>query len=64
MDYDPLLAKLIATARIASSDRPPDRAPQRILCRRIKTNISLFRRILNDPDFRAAKWIPASSIGC
>ncbi len=56
MDYDPLLAKLIAYG----SDR--DQAIQRL--RRalgeyfvdgIKTNISLFQRILSDADFQAGK---------
>ena len=56
MDYDPLLAKLIGYG----SDR--DQAIGRLLralneyfVGGIKTNISLFRRILSDPDFRAAK---------
>ena len=56
MDYDPLLAKLIGYG----SDR--DEAIGRLRCALdeyfvggIKTNLSLFRRILRDPDFRAAK---------
>jgi acetyl-CoA carboxylase biotin carboxylase subunit len=56
VDYDPLLAKLIgyggdrdqAMARLA-------RALDEYFVGGIKTNISLFRRILRDADFRAAK---------
>jgi acetyl-CoA carboxylase biotin carboxylase subunit len=56
IDYDPLLAKLIgygtdrdqAIARLA-------RALSEYFVGGIKTNISLFRRILRDADFRAAK---------
>jgi acetyl-CoA carboxylase, biotin carboxylase subunit len=56
IDYDPLLAKLIgygtdrdqAVARLA-------RALSEYFVGGIKTNISLFRRILSDTDFRAAK---------
>jgi len=56
MDYDPLLAKLIgygtdreqAIARLA-------RALNEYFVGGIKTNLPLFRRILSDPDFRAAK---------
>ena len=56
IDYDPLLAKLIgyggdrdqAIARLA-------RALDEYFVGGIKTNISLFRRILRDADFRAAK---------
>ncbi len=56
MDYDPLLAKLIGYG----SDRDQaigrlTRALNEYFVGGIKTNISLFRRILNDPDFRAAK---------
>src|SRR5260370_36496902 len=56
MDYDPLLAKLIGYG----ADRDPDidrltRALNESFVGGIKTNSSLFRRILNDPDFRAAK---------
>jgi acetyl-CoA carboxylase biotin carboxylase subunit len=54
IDYDPLLAKLIgygatrdeAIARL-------QRALYEYFVGGIKTNISLFRRILSDPDFRA-----------
>jgi acetyl-CoA carboxylase biotin carboxylase subunit len=56
IDYDPLLAKLIgygsdreqATSRLI-------RALNEYFVGGIKTNISLFRRILNDADFRAGK---------
>src|SRR5205807_953601 len=56
MEYDPLLAKLIgygadreqAIARLT-------RALSEYFVGGIKTNISLFRRILLDPDFRATK---------
>jgi len=56
MDYDPLLAKLIGYG----SDREQaiarlTRALSEYFVGGIKTNISLFRRILSDPDFRAAK---------
>ena len=56
IDYDPLLAKLIGYG----ADR--EQAASRLLralneyfVGGIKTNISLFRRILNDPDFRDGK---------
>jgi acetyl-CoA carboxylase biotin carboxylase subunit len=56
IDYDPLLAKLIgygtdreqATARLR-------RALNEYFVGGIKTNISLFRRILNDEDFKAGR---------
>src|SRR5882762_8000646 len=56
LDYDPLLAKLIgygtdrtqATARLT-------RALQESFVGGIKTNLSLFRRILNDQDFMAGR---------
>lgn len=56
MDYDPLLAKLIGYG----SDRDQaiarlTRALDEYFVGGIKTNISLFRRILRDSDFRAAK---------
>src|SRR4051812_1721072 len=56
MDYDPLLAKLIGYG----SDRDQaigrlGRALNEYFVGGIKTNISLFRRILSDPEFRAAK---------
>ena len=56
MDYDPLLAKLIGygTDRNQAISRLT-RALNEYFVGGIKTNISLFRRILTDPDFRAAK---------
>jgi acetyl-CoA carboxylase biotin carboxylase subunit len=56
MDYDPLLAKLIGYG----SDREQaimrlERALYEYFVAGIKTNISLFRRILVDADFRAGK---------
>jgi len=56
MDYDPLLAKLIGfgTNRDQAIMRLR-RALYEYFVAGIKTNISLFQRILNDPDFQAAK---------
>jgi acetyl-CoA carboxylase biotin carboxylase subunit len=56
MDYDPLLAKLIGygTDRDQAIGRLT-RALNEYFVGGIKTNISLFRRILIDPDFRAGK---------
>jgi len=56
MDYDPLLAKLIGygTDRDQAIGRLK-RALNEYFVGGIKTNISLFRRILNNPDFCAAK---------
>jgi acetyl-CoA carboxylase biotin carboxylase subunit len=56
LDYDPLLAKLVGYG----SDRDQaiarlTRALNEYFVGGIKTNISLFRRILRDADFRAAK---------
>ena len=56
IDYDPLLAKLIGYG----TDREQTiahltRALNEYFVGGIKTNIPLFRRILRDPDFRAAK---------
>jgi acetyl-CoA carboxylase, biotin carboxylase subunit len=56
IDYDPLLAKLIGYG----SDRPQAisrlvRALNEYFVGGIKTNISLFRRILNNEDFHAGK---------
>jgi len=55
MDYDPLLAKLIGygTDREQAISRLT-RALSEYFVGGIKTNISLFRRILRHPDFRAA----------
>jgi acetyl-CoA carboxylase biotin carboxylase subunit len=56
IDYDPLLAKLIGygTDRDQAISRL-SRALNEYFVGGIKTNISLFRRILCDKDFRAAK---------
>ena len=56
MDYDPLLAKLIGygTDREQAISRLT-RALNEYFVGGILTNISLFRRILRNPDFRAAK---------
>ena len=56
IDYDPLLAKLIGygTDRDQAISRLT-RALGEYFVGGIKTNISLFRRILSDPDFHAAK---------
>jgi acetyl-CoA carboxylase biotin carboxylase subunit len=56
MDYDPLLAKLIGygTDREQAINRLI-RALNEYFIGGIKTNLSLFRRILNDPDFQAGK---------
>jgi acetyl-CoA carboxylase, biotin carboxylase subunit len=56
IDYDPLLAKLIAYG----SDRNQaamrlERALTEYFVGGIKTNIPLFQRILQDPDFQAAR---------
>ena len=54
MEYDPLLAKLVGYAE--TRDQAIDRllrALYEYFVGGIKTNISLFRRILKDPDFRA-----------
>ncbi len=56
LDYDPMLSKLIAFAetRDAAIDRML-RALDEYVIGGIKTNLGLFRRILRDPDFRAAR---------
>jgi len=56
MDYDPLLAKLIGygTDRNQAISRLT-RALSEYFVGGIKTNITLFRRILRHPEFRAAK---------
>jgi acetyl-CoA carboxylase biotin carboxylase subunit len=56
IEYDPLLAKLVGYAE--TRDQAIDRllrALYEYFVGGIKTNISLFRRILKDPDFRAGK---------
>ncbi len=56
LDYDPLLSKLVtfAETRDVAIDRML-RALEEYVIGGIKTNISLFRRILMDADFRAAR---------
>ena len=56
LDYDPMLSKLVAFAptREAATDRML-RALDEYVIGGIRTNISLFRRVLTDPDFRAAR---------
>jgi len=56
LDYDPLLAKLIGygTDRAQATSRLI-RALNEYFVGGIKTNISLFQRILSDPDFQAGK---------
>jgi acetyl-CoA carboxylase biotin carboxylase subunit len=56
IDYDPLLAKLIGygTDREQAASRLR-RALNEYFVGGIKTNISLFRRILNDEDFKAGR---------
>jgi acetyl-CoA carboxylase biotin carboxylase subunit len=56
LEYDPMLSKLVAFAetRELAIDRMV-RALDEYAIGGIKTNIGLFRRILNDPDFRAAR---------
>ena len=56
IDYDPLLAKLIGygTDRQQAISRLV-RALNEYFVGGIKTNISLFRRILDDPDFQAGR---------
>jgi acetyl-CoA carboxylase biotin carboxylase subunit len=57
MDYDPLLAKLIGygSSREQAIGRL-SRAMNEYFVGGIKTNLSLFRRILTDKDFRAGKF--------
>ncbi|HZY62870.1 MAG TPA: acetyl-CoA carboxylase biotin carboxylase subunit, partial [Edaphobacter sp.] len=56
LDYDPMLSKLVAFAetREMAIDRML-RALDEYTVGGIKTNIGLFRRILMDADFRAAR---------
>ena len=56
LDYDPMLSKLVAYA----ADRPAaiarmKRALDEYFIGGIKTNLGLFRRILDHPDFQAAR---------
>jgi acetyl-CoA carboxylase, biotin carboxylase subunit len=56
MDYDPLLAKLIGYGTDRDQAiRRVGRALDEYFVGGIKTNLSLFRRILRHPDFRAGK---------
>jgi len=56
IEYDPLLAKLIGYAETRpQAIQRLERALYEYFVGGIKTNISLFRRILKDPDFRAGK---------
>jgi acetyl-CoA carboxylase biotin carboxylase subunit len=56
IDYDPLLAKLIGYgATREQCIQRLERALYEYFVAGIKTNISLFRRILRDPDFRAGR---------
>ena len=56
LDYDPMLSKLVAfgETREVAIDRML-RALDEYVIGGIKTNIGLFRRILTDGDFRAAR---------
>jgi acetyl-CoA carboxylase biotin carboxylase subunit len=56
LDYDPMLSKLVAYAptRLAAIETML-RALDETFIAGIATNISLFHRILNDPDFRSAR---------
>jgi acetyl-CoA carboxylase, biotin carboxylase subunit len=56
MDYDPLLAKLIGYGadRVQAIARLTRALDEYFVCG-VKTNLSLFRRILRHPDFHAAK---------
>ncbi len=56
MDYDPMLSKLIAYAptREEAIVRLLRALDEYVICG-IRTNLAFFRRILSDPDFKAAK---------
>ncbi|MGH9794932.1 MAG: acetyl-CoA carboxylase biotin carboxylase subunit [Candidatus Acidiferrales bacterium] len=55
-DYDPLLGKLIAWAETRDEAiARMQRALREYYVRGIKTNVAFFRRILAEPDFRAAR---------
>jgi acetyl-CoA carboxylase biotin carboxylase subunit len=56
LEYDPMLSKLVtyAETREAAIDRML-RALEEYVIGGIRTNIGLFRRILQDADFRAAR---------
>jgi acetyl-CoA carboxylase, biotin carboxylase subunit len=56
MDYDPMLSKLIAFAPTrAMAIARMLRALDEYVIGGIRTNLGLFRRILSDPDFQAAR---------
>jgi len=56
LDYDPMLAKLIVHAATREDAiRRMERALDEYVVGGIKTNLGLFRRILNDAEFRAGK---------
>jgi acetyl-CoA carboxylase biotin carboxylase subunit len=56
MEYDPLLAKLVGYGETrAQAIARLQRALYEYFVGGIKTNLSLFRRIFQDPDFRAGK---------
>jgi acetyl-CoA carboxylase biotin carboxylase subunit len=56
IEYDPLLAKLVGYAETREQAiQRLERALYEYFVGGIKTNISLFRRILKDPDFREGK---------
>jgi acetyl-CoA carboxylase biotin carboxylase subunit len=56
LDYDPMLSKLIAFAPDrAMAIARMERALDEYFIGGIKTNLGLFRRILQDPDFAAAR---------
>ena len=56
LDYDPMLSKLVAFARDAGDGDRPDAAGAGGVCdRRDQDEYWLFRRILMDEDFRAAR---------
>jgi acetyl-CoA carboxylase biotin carboxylase subunit len=56
IEYDPLLSKLIAYAptREAAIERMLRALEEYVICG-IRSNLSLFRRILNDADFKAGR---------
>ncbi|HZR64471.1 MAG TPA: acetyl-CoA carboxylase biotin carboxylase subunit [Terriglobales bacterium] len=56
VEYDPLLAKLVASGSSRTdSIGKLKRAVDEYVVGGVKTNIALFRRILNDPDFISGK---------
>ena len=56
LEYDPLLAKFIAYGEDRKQTMARlERALSEYFIAGVKTNLGLFRRILNDPDFAAGK---------